>query len=237
MVIRPCSEFPNANADLHAGSIFGCSALHGPCEVTDAAPARDETALWSSPLPESETDEERSPVGAIPAVELSAMEQAALEPSSALESAEALEVDRAAPGESGFFACAAESSELDEELPDVVEFEPLDDEPDPGLTEADSFARVASVLQRLAVELAGEGGAARVQHALDGKVPLPPPLAFGLLHWRALLSGEDSSSLPELTLDEWAAGFLAALFGAEPRALRTRIRAEGIAAFGVLDAA
>lgn len=38
MVISPCSEFPNANPDLHDGALFGCADPCGPCGVVHAAP-------------------------------------------------------------------------------------------------------------------------------------------------------------------------------------------------------
>lgn len=203
MSMRPCSEFPNANPDLHEGAIVGCDDACGPCVVV------------------------------VPA-------------------ARAI-----APGESGFFAIAADLShdeqhhEWHDELPDVAELEPFHadepieeirhDTPRPCRVEADAlddgFARVVVVLERVAAELVGDAGPRRVQDALSGATQLPPPIAFALLHWRALLRGEDSPSLPELTLDEWAAGFLAALCGMPASELRGRVRSEGIAAFGVLDAA
>ncbi|RYZ66018.1 MAG: hypothetical protein EOP08_05755 [Proteobacteria bacterium] len=40
-----------------------------------------------------------------------------------------------------------------------------------------------------------------------------------------------------LALDEWAAAFLGAVFALPKAELRSRVRAEGIAAFGLLDAA
>lgn len=161
-------------------------------------------------------------------------------PPAAVERAE-----RVAPGESGFFACApedalgsqpelgTESGAPDDELPDVVELGPLSTEEEQG------FGRVISILARIGTELAGLSGPERVHSALLGRTQLPPPIAFALLHWRALLEGDDSSapSLPDLTLDEWAAGFLSAVFSTPANELRGRVRAEGIAAFGVLDAA
>lgn len=194
MMIRPCSEFPNANPDLHDGSIVGCDEPCGPCAVVQAAPRA------------------------------------------------------VAPGESGFFASAADTDELPhvEDIAPFVAGEPIEeirhDTPTPcpvRVTEdaGDGFARVVAVLERIGHELAGEEGPKRVHDALSGATPLPPPIAFALLHWRALLAGEETTSLPELTLDEWASGFLAAVFGATAGELRGRVRNEGIAAFGVLDAA
>lgn len=196
MVISPCSEFPNANPDLHEGAIVGCDDPCGPCVVIVPAPRA------------------------------------------------------VAPGESGFFAARDADVEPDE-LPHVADIEPFHagepieeirhDTPAPCLVRAskpeEGFARVVAVLERIGTELGGDDGPLRVQDALSGATQLPPPIAFALLHWRALLQGEDSSSLPELTLDEWAAGFLAALFGGSASELRNRVRSEGIAAFGVLEAA
>lgn len=196
MMIRPCSEFPNANPDLHDGSIVGCDEPCGPCAVVQAAPRA------------------------------------------------------VAPGESGFFVSAADTDELPH-VADIAPFlagEPIEeirhDTPSPCPVRvaergepSDGFARVVGILERIGRELAGDEAPKRVQDALSGATPLPPPIAFALLHWRALLEGEDSTSLPELTLDEWAAGFLAAVFGVTAGELRARVRNEGIAAFGVLDAA
>lgn len=206
-VISPCSEFPNANTELHAGAIFGCSEPCGPCHVTDPAPV---------------------PVASV------APSESEIEGAQGGSSA-----TRSAPGESGFFARVVEHStelDLDAELPDVAEIEPFVTD-ERSLDEEHGFARVVAVLTKIAGELAGADGPVRVHSALNGHAQLPPPIAFALLHWRALLEGEDSTALPELTLDEWSAGFLAALFGADARELRNRVRSEGIAAFGVLDAA
>lgn len=197
MVKMPCSEFPNANPELHEGAIFGAAEPCGPCVLTDAAPT----------------------------------------PKAA-----------PAPGESGFFE-RRKTPRVAAELPKVDEIESFEaDEhvatpapaplftPAPAGVTVDGFARVQGALERIAETLAPEG-AKRVQAALSGSAQLPPPIAFALLHWRALLEGEDSSSLPELTLDEWAAGLLAALFDEAPSGMKSRVRAEGIAAFGILDAA
>ena len=217
-VVRPCSEFPNDNTALHAGAIFGLVDPIGPSVVIE--PAR--------PLPEPS----RRPVAAVPAPE------AAAGPADVDESSFSKPTprERSAPGESGFFARAPEREadlELDDDLPDIVELGPLSTEEDSG------FGRVVSILSRIGLELAGEAGPERVQAALLGRTQLPPPVAFALLHWRALLEGDDAraASLPDLTLDEWAAGFLGAVFALPSNELRSRVRAEGIAAFGLLDAA
>ena len=185
MVISPCSEYPNANPDLHDGALVGCADPCGPCTRLEAPAARTR-----------------------------------------------------APGESGFFE-RRKAARAAPDLPRLGELEPFETEDErvaEGPPPADGFARVTNVLLRIAGTLAGDGPQ-RVQAALSGSAPLPPPIAYALLHWRALLEGEDSSSLPELTLDEWAAGLLAALFGASVVDLKSRVRSEGIAAFGVLEAA
>ncbi len=60
--------------------------------------------------------------------------------------------------------------------------------------------------------------------------------------WQSVLceSSPDFGACGEKTLDEWAAALLAALLGAAPTAadtLRKRLRADGVAAFGMRDAA
>jgi hypothetical protein len=60
--------------------------------------------------------------------------------------------------------------------------------------------------------------------------------------WRDVLteSGADFAACGEKTLDEWSAALLAALLGSAPTSadtLRKRLRTEGVAAFGMRDAA
>ena len=59
--------------------------------------------------------------------------------------------------------------------------------------------------------------------------------------WRAILRGtsDDFTACGGAMLDEWAAGILARLLGAPARepVLRRELRARGVAAFGLVEAA
>ena len=175
-------------------------------------------------------------------------------------STEARAESMSAPGESGFFAAGAfdaDVEDVDDELPDVVELEAFDglgfieerahdDVEDASELiaaaaepEEPAFARVGVVLCAIAIELAGEEGGARVRAALRGQGVSPTSFAT-MQVWRALLEGREDAGAPAQTLDQWAATLLAELLGEgaetiEP--LRRRVRAAGIAAFGVLEAA
>jgi hypothetical protein len=106
---------------------------------------------------------------------------------------------------------------------------------------------VASVLPPLLLDARLEQGlTAEVLQALaDGKIAsgaeLTPAFVAQRNAWRAILRGtsDDFGACGGAMLDEWAADLVARLLGAPSRAtaLRRDVRARGIAAFGLVEAA
>jgi hypothetical protein len=116
---------------------------------------------------------------------------------------------------------------------EVVEsFDPIVfDEPEEAPTAYDPYAAFLRALEAIAVA----AGHAHVASRLEPTLAIDPMARA----WRAMLRGESDDFPGTAPLDEWAADTLARLMGAPSRAaqLRRELRARGVAAFGIVEAA
>lgn len=220
---RASAEFPNDNPELHGGAVWRCRATLGPPRaiVRPSAP----------PAP--------------PAIEMVLAVEAppAVDVAPAVDAAPAVE---AAPAdlhaEDGSAGGAPAEPDAFRQLCDVLSKVAL----------AAGATRAAAVLPelmehgRVPLELTseglvraacGSGLAVATGHALE----LTPAASATTSAWRAILSGQsgDLSACGDTTLDGWCAELLAAVMtdGARASDWRAKLRAHGVAAFGLVTLA
>jgi hypothetical protein len=210
-VIALVAEFPNDNPTLHAGVMWVCFETAGgpPIAVREAVPVVVEVEAAALP-PASEPE----PLEVAAPVKVEPPEQ------------------RESPRESGIVTSAC-VDDVDEPIV-VEELEPLADAEmvEPVLPVAarppDDFSLLCAAMAAVAPQVAPS---LPVALAADGAAAA----------WRAILDGtsDDLSACGGATLDEWASELLARLLGDPSRAgaLRRELRARGVAAFGLVEAA
>lgn len=201
------AEFPNDNALLHLGAVWICRS---PC-----AEARAVRRLSIAELSTAETATTETPTAETPTTETSKLPK--LEPS------------RAGGGVRGYsrLVSAMQHVAADRGADDVVV--------------AIGNVLVATRLDqkhvppRLGAQLLGAGWF----QAVASGFRVTPDFAGERAAWQALLDGstERFDSSTEL-LDAWAARVLSTLLGlGEIEAIRRELRAQGVAAFGLIEAA
>jgi hypothetical protein len=219
------AEFPNDNSALHFGTIWMCVDVCG----------RAEAHLHEAALP---AEMEALP----PEVEDEGAEEAA-EP---IEIVESIELEGPieivpAPLESSVVASlpdreddlSVETTQCATELETKIEAENvtrLVSTPPPPIK--DPFEAFLQTLSDVACDSGQTFAASEIAAALAGDAVA--------LAWRAILNGEgEDFSLCGTPLDEWASGVLAKILSAPHKAaqLRRELRARGVAAFGLVEAA
>jgi hypothetical protein len=217
------AEFPNDNSELHLGTIWMCEELCGPAAPHLPEPralATDEprplaTAATASTEPNDAASYDEEPIEIVddPIVLEGPIE---LVP---------------APLESCILACACAP---DEPTPNEPETETMNarlvSTPPPPIN--DPFEAFLQTLSDVACESGQTFAASEIEAALTGD-----PVAAA---WRAILNGESEDfSLCAAPLDEWASLVLAKILSAPHKTatLRRDLRAHGVAAFGLVDAA
>ena len=254
-VVTLASEFPNDNPALHAGVSWVCLEVTG-APVAIAAPV-PVPALALEPEPEPQVEPEPPPAPAPRISEIVAagsVDYDALEDDDATILVEDLPpLDETASVEGLVAAEADPEPQLDPVEPETA-LPPACDDPFTILVASLSDIAigagspyVASLLPALLLE-------GRIEHAMpddaalalaaagiakDGEVTAT--FAARTKAWHAILSGtsDDFDACGAAMLDEWAAELLACLLGAPSRAtaLKRDLRARGIAAFGLVEAA
>jgi hypothetical protein len=214
------SEFPNDNADLHLGTIWMCEEVCGPAEAHFPEEPEEPAGLEAREEIEivdalEELEELGAPIEIVPAP---------------LESgvvAFLSECEREAEG------AGDEGYERDEERAEASEEvrpAPLVSTVPPPIR--DPFEAFLQTLSDVACDAGHMFAASEIGAALDGD-----PVACA---WRAILNGESEDfSLCGTPLDEWASVVLARVIAAPHKAgqLRRELRAHGVAAFGLIEAA
>ena len=207
------AEFPNDNSDLHRGTIWMCVDLCGPAE------AHLPQELAGEGEQGEPDDDELEPIEIVDSIELEGPIEIVPVP---LESGEVL---------------SAAATEHDE--PEETELAPqhLDDRPAPLVsTPPPPIDNPFDVFLQTLSDVACDSGQTFAASEI-GAALADDPVA---LAWRGILLGESEDfSLCSTPLDEWAAGALARILSAPHKAahLRRELRARGVAAFGLVEAA
>jgi len=209
------AEFPNDNPELHLGTIWTCPRVCGPAEA-QAGPGLDELA-------DARTEGEGDAIEIVDSLVLEEpIEIVPPPPESTIRVAdpEPRDAPPAVPGPSTPPAFA----DVDADAPRLLSTPP------PPLHYP--FNAFLQTLSDVACESGYTFAPSEIAAVLDGD-----PVASA---WRAILNGEsDDFSLCPTPLDEWASAALARVLGAPQKgaALRRELRARGVAAFGLVDAA
>jgi hypothetical protein len=201
------SEFPNDNAELHLGTIWMSEEPCGPVEPHLPEPAAEDD---DEPIEIVETIEIEGPFENVPP-----------------------------PLESGEVATLvvpeinAEQSVVEVEEPVSANENgvPLQSTPPPPM-ENDPYVVFLRTLSEAAAAAGDVVEVAAIEAALAEDAVA--------IAWAAILRGESEDfSRCAATLDEWASGALAKVVGAPQKAamLRRELRARGVAAFGLVEAA
>jgi hypothetical protein len=242
------AEFPNDNSELHAGTIWMCTEVCGTPQPHFAAPLLElECERVPEPDPTLELDETSEPIEIVESIVLEGPVEVVPAPASppsaplAVEAqvATAVEVEGAEPEPvvapieaEGALAVAPSSAP---QMP--VEFT----EPEP-LALEETLAEDASdddpytVFIRKLAEVAVAAGATMDAASIDALLGTDAVATA----WRAILRGESEDfSTCRGALDEWAATALASMMSAPHKLaqIRRELRARGVAAFGLIEAA
>jgi hypothetical protein len=225
------AEFPNDNSDLHLGTIWMCEGVCGPAEAHLPEPILAPTAAEVELLAEADGDDAglEEPIEIVDSIELEGPIE--LVPAPLESSVMASQPDRDDDPR----------AEDEPSVADLIAAEMLGDEPDerpaplvstcpPPL--ADPFDAFLQTLSDVACDAGQTFAASEIGAALADD-----PVARA---WRAILNGEsDDFSLCGTPLDEWASGVLARVVSAPHKAaqFRRELRAHGVAAFGLVEAA
>lgn len=239
--IAPCAEMPNDNPALHAGAIWGNDDVVGAPSLHPAHPAVVDDAVQQSERPDPFT----ATSGVLPALDELVppprhSEIRRLTPTGELGES-LLEPSPAAPPVLAVVPPPAAARPSSAEAPSIAE------PPAPGAGAAAEATPAAALLAILAATVEAHGGEdarARLLALLDtgpdGAAPAAR-LARGYRGWARTLAGEDVdfAETGGTMLDEWAALACSAALGegVAVTALRRELRARGVAAFGLVDAA
>jgi hypothetical protein len=246
------AEFPNDNSDLHLGTIWMCERVCGPAEAHLPEPvfAPRAAVVGEAPLPEPVA----APIAANPEPVAEADGDDDADPEEPIEIVDSIELEGPielvpAPLESSVMTSQADRdddprAEDEPTVADVIVAEmlgeepaALDDRPAPLISTfppplADPFEAFLQTLSDVACDAGQTFAASEIGAALADD-----PVARA---WRAILNGEsDDFSLCGTPLDEWASGVLARVVSAPHKAaqFRRELRAHGVAAFGLVEAA
>ena len=211
------AEFPNDNSELHEGTIWMCVNLCGPAEAHLPATA--------APLAEVNDEDPFEPIEIVESIDFEGP----------------IEIVPA-PAESGeILSTAADRAELCSDSPsDAAELDELAKEeqgPAPLISTApppidDPYDAFLQTLSDIACDSGHLVAASEIGAALAADAVA--------IAWRAILRGESEDfSLCSSPLDEWASAALARFLSAPQKAaqLRRELRARGVAAFGLVEAA
>lgn len=238
-----CAEFPNDNPALHDGSVWVCLETTGaPVRI---APSITVSIAAPPPEPEPEpalAEDDGPEIEVVDEIEFEVIATESVAP----PAAEVVAVEVTAPAESV--------------TPMVENDQPAPEAPDP-------FAAFVRVVCDVVRDAGGEARVAVARKALgeervDDAIPEDAAealVAGGVLErgarglarteaftaiavaWRAILRGEseDFAACGARMLDEWAADLAARALGAPAKleTLRRELRARGVAAFGMIEAA
>jgi hypothetical protein len=208
------AEFPNDNSELHQGTIWMCVDLCGPAEAHYPEALDDDLAL--EPIEIVESIELEGPIEIVPApVELT---PASLQPARV-----PLELLVASTDGTDFFPPETMVDEPGRVAPLVSTAPPALDNP------FDAFLQTLS-------DVACDSGQMLAASEIGASLA-SDPIAVA---WKGILSGESEDfALCSTPLDEWAAASLARVLQAPHKAaqLRRELRARGVAAFGLVEAA
>jgi hypothetical protein len=214
------AEFPNDNDALHDGTIWMCVEPCGPAEAHAPSPRR-EPAM--EPMFEFEEDASEEPIEIVETLAPIDADAAATEVVPAPAFSEVVLATRAAE-------MIAEAMEIPPP-PAVPTFADAD-----ALAQADAPPDAYATLLLAMMDAALACGAPLARETIAGALETDATASA----WRRILRGESEDfSACALPLDEWSATVLASLLGAPAKSaqLRRELRARGVAAFGLLEAA
>jgi hypothetical protein len=236
------AEFPNDNADLHTGTIWMCVDLCGPAEahLPEEVDGED-VELALEPIEIVESIELEGPIEEVPLPAPTIAEMFAegeFTPESlplpaplpviGLETPVALATEEApalmAEHDDFFPPETVEPEEIPRAVPLVSTAPPV--------MQASPFETFLQTMADVACEAGHTHAALEIAAALKEDAVAAA--------WRAILCGESEDfSLCTTPLDEWASATLARIVAAPHKAgqLRRELRARGIAAFGMVEAA
>ena len=213
------AEFPNDNPALHLGAIWMCEGVCGP-------PEAHLPEAYVPPAEEATVDEkDDDPIEIVESIVLEGPIEIVPAP---LESGEVLSARDPEDEES---VVVAEAAAEDPAKPAANENgTPLVSTPPPAIN--DPFEAFLQTLSDVACDSGQTFAASEIAGALAEDAVARA--------WRAILNGESEDfSSCAAPLDEWASGALARILSAPHKAgqLRRELRARGVAAFGLIEAA
>jgi hypothetical protein len=218
------AEFPNDNSALHLGTIWMCESVCGPPEA-------------HFPEPPTHHGEDVSEIAET--VEIEETESIEIVDSIVLEGP--IEIVPPPPLESSEVLVTPRADLNDPEIEDAREAEPIEavvnenvarlvSTPPPPIR--DPFEAFLQTLSDVACDSGQTYAASEIAAALSGDAVAAA--------WQAILNGESEDfSLCATPLDEWASLALARVLSAPHKAaqFRRELRARGVAAFGLIEAA